>query len=301
VSEAAGVHRRPRFRRHRFAKPQFALQPRDIEIIRLVAAYRLLASDQICALVGGSYQNLLRRMQLLYLGGFLDRPRFQTLRSNEKLIYALGKAGAALLAADDAGNRRWFGDWAEKNRQIRSPQIEHQMMISRFRSQLTLAGRANGVEISRWLPDGTVRESVSIETNREPINVPVCPDAVLTLTLLNEREGSNRVHVCLECDRSTMTTARFLLKARGYWHWWRSGQQTEQIAAHNFLVVTVTQSEERARNLAKAVAELDAPRHRGLRMFLFGCEREYVNEKYRAVLGPMWGSPADWKWHTLLE
>jgi hypothetical protein len=45
------------------------IQPRDIEIINLVWRYRFLTSEQVQALVEGSDQVILRRLQNIYSAG----------------------------------------------------------------------------------------------------------------------------------------------------------------------------------------------------------------------------------------
>ena len=292
--------RLPRFRRHRFGKPAFVLTDRDREIVRVVAQHRVISSDDICLLVGSSSQGILRRLQKLYHGGFLDRPSGQRAFDHARMVYALGTKGAALLARE-TGERPPV-DWAEKNRSLGAPFLEHTLMISRFQAALRAAARdTDDVVLERWLPDGAVRAAVMVRGESGTERIPIAPDAFFTLKLANEPDGQNRLHFALEADRGSMTTARFLTKARGYWHAWRDGQLQDALGVRTFQVVTVTRSEERARNLSAAVAQIDAPRHRGLRMFLFGCEREYTERKFRTVLGPIWGSPVDGQWHTLLE
>ena len=292
--------RLPRFRRHRFHRLEFVLQPRDLEIVRVVAQHRFISSNDLCLLVGSSTQGILRRLQRLFHNGYLDRPRSQKSFGNAPMVYALGAKGAELLARE-TGERPSM-DWSEKNRQLGAPFLEHALMISRLQAALRAAVRDTGdVVLERWLPDGAVRDAVTVSGEHGNERIPVAPDAVFTLKLLKEPAGRNRVTACVESDRGTTTTARFFIKTQGYWHWWRSGRAEESLGVKNFLVVTVTRSEERARNLSAAVASLDAPRHRGLRMFLFGCEHEYADGKFRAVLGPIWGSPADGQWYSLLE
>src|SRR3954454_13832454 len=124
--------RLPRFKRQRFGKPVLVLQARDLDIVRLAAAYRVLTSDDICALIPGSDQNLLRRLQKLYHAGYLDRPRTQRLRGNQSMVYALGQAGADLVRELTADRVLGAKNWAEKNRQLQHRYLEHALMISRF-------------------------------------------------------------------------------------------------------------------------------------------------------------------------
>ena len=69
----------------------------------------------------------------------------------------------------------------------------------------------------------------------------------------------------------------------------------------NFLVLTVTRTGERAASLCATTQELDAPNHRGLRMFLFGSEQRYIVDEPLRILNEIWETPADDSRHTLLE
>jgi hypothetical protein len=68
--------RLPRFKRDSAIAP-FQLTERDYEIIRQVSRHRFLRSPQIVALAGGSPQQIVRRLQLLYHHGYLERPQAQ--------------------------------------------------------------------------------------------------------------------------------------------------------------------------------------------------------------------------------
>ena len=68
--------RKPRFRRAPEIAP-IQLTERDRMIVRCVFQHRFLRSWQIAALVGGSKQAVLRRLQLLFHHGYLERPRAQ--------------------------------------------------------------------------------------------------------------------------------------------------------------------------------------------------------------------------------
>lgn len=292
--------RRPRFRRHRFGKPPLVLQDRDAEIVRLVADYRFVTSEEIQALVSGSDQTILRRLQKLFHGGYLDRPRNQRQRGNEKMVYALGQKGAELLARLANAGSVGKVDWLEKNRQVRVQYLEHALMVSRFRTTLTLATSSRSdVVVESWGQGNDLRDSVVVEGEHGSERIPVAPDAYLVLRLVNEPAGGNRIHIFLEADRGTMTTKRFLTKVRGYWHYWQSGTQEKRFGMKNFLVLTITLSDERAGNLCSATKALDDVG--GLRMFLFGSERNYVEGQTRRILDAVWQSPADDALHGLLE
>src|SRR5438876_993467 len=64
--------RLPRFERAATIAP-IELTKRDREIIRLVHRNRFLRSSHIVSLVGGSAQQLVRRLQLLFHHGYADQ------------------------------------------------------------------------------------------------------------------------------------------------------------------------------------------------------------------------------------
>lgn len=286
--------RLPRYVRHRFGKPSFQMQDRDQEIVRLVSQCRVISSADIQLLSGGSDQAILRRLQRLFHHTFLDRPRSQRQIGNAPMVYALGQRGAELMAQETG--QKPIADWSEKNRQLRTHYLEHGLMISRFQTALRHAGEANGkIRLERWLPDGAIRDTVWVEAGGRRERIPVAPDAFFILRLLNTGEA---VHGFLEADRGTMDVPRFVTKLRGYFHFWQSGRQESLLGVKNCLVATVTTSVERARNLTQAC---HAVNERGLRMFLFASEKEYLPATERRVFDAIWQTPVDRDRHSLLE
>jgi hypothetical protein len=292
VNPVRELCRRPRYKRSR-PESTLVLQDRDKEIVRLVAQHRAICSDDIQVLTDGSGQGILRRLRLLYDNGYLDRPRSQRQLGNGLMVYALGQRGAELVAQETG--QKPIAAWSEKNRQLRSHYLEHALMISRFQVALRYAAESSGtVTVERWCPDGSIRDAVWVDHPARRERIPIAPDAFFVLRL-NTGEA---VHGFLEADRSTMTVPRFVTKLRGYFKYWRSGQQESRIGAKNCLVVTTTTSPERAKSLKEACRAVN---ERGLRMFLFACEREYLPTNSRCILSSIWRTPSDSSAHSLLE
>jgi hypothetical protein len=302
MAESQQQVRQPRFQRHRHRKPAMVLQERDTAIVRLVADYRIISSEEIQALIPGSHQSILRRLQKLYHAGYLDRPRHQKLLPNRRMIYALGQYGAQLLAQ---GKERDFvppRDISERNRELKLGFLDHALMISRFRAVLELACRGrDDVRLESWRQDDEIRDSVQADLPEGPARIPVCPDAWFVLALPKEPAGSNRINVFFEADRSTMSLKRFLTKMRGYWHYRQSGQQTDRFGFRNFLVLTLAPSAERAENLRQITEQVDESQHTSRRMFLFGAQDLCTLAEPSRVLGPVWTTPASRERHSLLE
>lgn len=133
--------RKPRFTRVRQAN--FLLQSRDFAILRHVYKHRFLTSRHIAALVSGSEQGVLRRLQKLFHGGYLDRPACQ-LRpwkiGTEPLVYGLGRKGANALSWA-YGIDRFRADWTRNNRQAKNFYLYHTLMVAHFMVCLEIACR----------------------------------------------------------------------------------------------------------------------------------------------------------------
>src|SRR6267142_322791 len=138
--------RLPRFKR---ASTVALMQPvvRDRQIIQLVQRYRFLRSPQIVLLLGASPQPILRRLQLLYHHGYLERPRAQLdyyhLTGSRPIVYGLGNKGAALLR-NELGIPVRDVNWGEKNRSVGRIFLEHSLLVSEVMVAFELACRENG-------------------------------------------------------------------------------------------------------------------------------------------------------------
>ena len=137
------MSRHPRFQRVVKAAP-IKLTDRDQKIIRLIHRHRFLRSHQIIALIGGSAQNLSRRLQWLFHHGYLERPRAQLQyyeRSGSKTIaYGLGNKSGLLLQLNPAS-------WGEKNRAIGRMYLAHALLVSDVMVVLELACRQHGIRL----------------------------------------------------------------------------------------------------------------------------------------------------------
>ena len=77
----ATTHSSTNVRKRRYERadeaPSFQLTERDAEIVLAIGRNRFLNSRQIQALVPGSSDKILRRLNGLFHAGYIDRPRAQ--------------------------------------------------------------------------------------------------------------------------------------------------------------------------------------------------------------------------------
>jgi len=258
-----------------------------VEIVRVVARYRLIRSTHIAALVDRSLDRTNDRLMRLFHAGYIDRPRAQLdyypTFGSAPMIYALGNRGVRLLREWDGADFRNV-EWGRKNREAGRPFIEHQIEIVDFQVALRRAARERSdvrllsaeelIAASRKLADrnpfalraklsdrGTVRE------------VGAIPDLVFGLELL---DGSRR-NFMVEIDRGTMPVSRsdpdqtsFQRKMRVYLAAHAAKQHERQFEWKNFRVLTVTTDLNRIATMTAALRQIRVLRSAGPPLFLFG-------------------------------
>ncbi len=274
--------RLPRF--HRVAGlARIELTARDREILRQVRRHRFLRSSQIVALLGGSRQHVLRRLQRLYHHGYLERPRAQIdyfhHGGSRSIAYGLGNKGATWLKRDlDLSAHRT--DWSAKNRGAGRLFLEHALLTSEIMVTLEIACRRH--DQVRLLIDEDLPLPSAIRGKREPFkwnvtladgaNVGVAPDRVFALEFTARGKAPVRVHFFLEADRANMPVVRPTLtrtsirqKLLAYEATWSQGLHRTRWGFSRFRVLTVTNRPGRVKSLVEACRSLA----RGQGLFLF--------------------------------
>ena len=270
--------RLPRFERDPQAAGSFQITPRDIEILRHVAEHRFIRSEWLVKLVGGSAQQVLRRLHLLYHHGYLDRPRAQLDYFHEggsrSLVYGLASRGAGRLRRDlNMPFERM--DWTTRNKNAGRLFLEHTLMVSDFMAALELdcrqhsdirliyahdlpkpAGRENRREPFRWTVDLPGKRRVG-----------VVPDKVFALETTHTDGRIERTHYFLEADRGTMPIVRrdlrqscLLRKLKAYEATYSSRFHRAKLGADRFRVLMVAQQKTRAEHIIEAVGKLESGR-----------------------------------------
>lgn len=266
--------RLPRFKR----VPTVAaiqLEERDRQIIRLVYRHRFLRSDHIISLIGGSQQQLLRRLQLLYHHGYLERPRAQ-LQYYERggsrhIAYGLGNKAGALLKAEN-GFSVHPDSWNEKNHAIGRIYLEHALLVADVMVSIELACRKRGdiqLLYEDKLSPQPIEWHIRIQNGTE---VGVIPDRVFALEYQGVTGKTERAYFFLEADRGTMPVKRkrlfqssFYRKLLRYEATWTQGIHRTKFGFNRFRVLTVTTIPGRVKSLVDACSDLK----RGHGLFLF--------------------------------
>jgi hypothetical protein len=278
------MSRLPRFQRVATVAP-IRLTARDQKIIRLIHRHRFLRSHQIIALVGGSAQNLSRRLQWLFHHGYLERPRAQLQyyeRSGSQTIaYGLGNKSGSLLQLNPAA-------WGEKNRGIGRMYLAHALLVSNVMVSLELACRQHGI---RLLHEDELNLPVKAPLHwrvkiRDGTKLGVIPDRVFALEYADQNGQVQRVYYFLEADRGTMPVVRkklsqssFYRKLLAYETTWTNKVHQRHLGIPRFRVLTVTTSAARVKSLLAACSRLQ----RGHGLFLFADRTVLEKDPFSAV------------------
>jgi|ERR1017187_1324888 hypothetical protein len=211
-----GFVRLPRFKRSPKIAP-FRLTDRDREILEHVHRHRFLRSDHLCALLPGSEQQILRRLQLLYHHGFLERPRCQIdyyQNGSRRMVYGIGSKAAPVLKRELPLPFHRL-EWSQENR-IGRIFLDHALLVSDVMVALEVACRRR-TDIRLLNPDEATLPSASAR-KQEPfqwtveiakgITCGVIPDRVFGLEFPAESGRQNRCWYFLEADCGTMPVTR---------------------------------------------------------------------------------------------
>jgi hypothetical protein len=270
--------------------PSFAFTERDLRLLAHVARHRFLSSAHLCALDGGSPQNVLRCLRALYDHGYLDRPAALAtvpISGPRPFVYALGRKGAqALRESGHLIDARV--DWTEKNKRAGAVFIEHTLAVADFMTGMELACRTRGDAVLMREEDVLALAPEETRAAREPLRwsmdtitkgkrqtLSVVPDGLFGLTFPDDTAA----YFLLEVDRGTIPISRrrgsawrksIAYKLATYWHGWRAGHHEKQFGVKQVRVAMVTSSRERVTHMLEVVREITGGKGTGFFVFIDG-------------------------------
>ena len=282
------TNRLPRYHRS-VAQVACALTTRDLNILRLVESFRLLTSEHIQRLAEGSPQGILRRLQILFHAGYLDRlrPRFAEGGGSSKIVYAITNRGVQTLQKEGLIKNPPKTDRNAQNRDLDDIHIAHALLISTIRAVLTAACKEkNGLELLFWREGRDLLDTIEVALPDTYAKVPVAPDGFFGL-----RDAKGRSSFFVEADHGTMTLKRFTRKLKAYAAYFREKKHQEKFGITFFRVLTVTSSAIRQRNLITS-AEAAEDLRRLKKMFLFTTEEKLSLARPESFFEKIWTIPA---------
>jgi len=166
------------------------LTPRDIDKLKALNRYRYGRANFIHRLVGGSKQNVHRRLGRLHKAGYLARPDQQKQSWNARYaprVYELTAKSRAVLHDLGIVPNTWSG----------SRQFWHQLMVSDLLISFETLARINALPFRTHrdiLGDKPLRLPCYIEWGSQKVSKPIEPDALFAL---------GETYFFLEADRNT--------------------------------------------------------------------------------------------------
>jgi hypothetical protein len=284
MSDVTTTPRAKRFER-RQTPVSFELTQRDLNILGHVARHRFLSSSHLARLDGGSEQNVLRILRILFDHQYLDRPHTQLahvpVSGPRPMVYGLGRRGAQSLR--DHSVHADASDWTERNKRAGAKFIEHTLAIADFMVALEIACRKRGDIKLLYERDVLANAPERTQKSREPLRlvVPglsnkmgvssVIADGLFGLVFPDETAA----YFLLEVDRGSMPVVRsnfertsFNRKLLIYWEAWKKKLHIDQFGVSQIRVLTVTDSAKRVETMLQAVEAITAGK--GSNFFLFG-------------------------------
>ena len=281
--------------------PPFRLTARDIALLIACAAFRFATSVQLARIVGGSSQQIVRRLQFLFAHGYLDRPPGQFVHlaafveGSQPLIYALTRKGALKVA--ELGHHAGIDPEhvSQNNRSATSPFIAHTLAITEFMLAAESSCTDAGLElidqhrlIALTMPEATRKQRDPLRLpirclgpDRKPTTIAAVPDRLFSI--VREKERTN---YALEIDRGTERIRnKFSLKHYAYLEAWRQDAFKTQWAFQRLRVATVTTSEKRIDNMLAAQRATTNDAAPGL--FIYTTFERVAAE---GILAPIWKS-----------
>jgi hypothetical protein len=283
--------------------PAFTLSERNLALLAYVSQHRLISSDDLARLDGGSEQKAKRELRRLWANGYLLRPVAQlmtvAITGPQPIVYGLSNRGARLLR--EHGHHVGDIDWNENTHRAGIRFIDHEVSRARFMTGLEVAQRERGdvslVRAGALLANAPERTRTSKaplkwtarvpEKGRE-VHTSIIADDYFALTFAD----GTAAYFLVEIDRGQMPVRRhgesaeelvggkrrlrtyFKHKLAAYYHGWRQKRHVEQFGIEQLRILTVTTSERRIETMLDALREVT--NGKGSDLFLFATEDELV-------------------------
>jgi hypothetical protein len=304
MSGVTTTSRAKRFERRQTPAP-FQLTERDLRILSHVARHRFLSSQHLAKLDGGSEQNLLRCLRILFDHQYLDRPYIQLahmpISGPRPMVYGLGRRGAQALR--DHSVHADASDWTERNKRAGAKFIEHTLAIADFMVGLEIDCREHGDIKLLYEREILTNAPERTQKSREPLRLvmpglsnkmgvsSVIADGLFGLVFPDDTAA----YFLLEVDRGSMPVVRanfdrtsYRRKLLVYWEAWKKKLHVEQFGISQIRVLTITSSTKRVGNMLSAVDEITAGK--GSNFFLFASAKDTstpLNTQWRTGKGDL--------------
>jgi hypothetical protein len=216
----------------------------------------------------------------------------------QKHIYTLSRAAAPVLVEEGLAGPE-FLNARSRAHELTPFFLKHEMMIVDVHAILEVAAKSSSVRLTSWREGRELHEPLTVTDQFGVAKVHFSPDAFFTLDDSARPSGASRRHFFLEADRSKETHPQFREKFRAYRHYLERGLHEDRFGIKNFRVLTITRTEERAKNLC-ATAQSYLPERWTWKYFLFSSLERFDLQNARPILEAVHLRPGDVRQHALM-
>lgn len=221
------------------------MTPRDRIILRYVAVFGVLSTEQLTRLCFASVTRARKRLRLLWSHRFLHRTTrpVRMGAGTSPHLYTLAARGRGYVRQESSG--------VPVDRHTASFGL-HAQRIADFRIGLLLAvDTRKEMTLERWEGGRALRNVVVVKVAQRMRQVPVVPDGFCVL-----RQQDRTFAFMVEIDRATTDLGRIRTKFLAYIALWESRQIQQQTGVRSFRVLYVTTGEKRASNMLAVLRQL---------------------------------------------
>lgn len=255
---------------------KFVLTKRDMEIVRCVNRYRYLTASLLKRLIlqfrkNESFYSIHLRLKVLFHNQYLQRlTPYNEEGHQSEFIYYLDSKGRELL--EDREEEVFFYN---KAGEIKHVFIDHTLALSTFRVALEIALESHPLAMLQdFIPDFEVKSQClkkkasdqtrykvyqEVKDPKSGNKVVILPDSIIVVQGQGDF-ANHQMCYCLEIDRGTESLRIIAEKMKNYWLYSQKPNPFNEFGLFGqFIVLLQTESEQRAKNIHKYLAEQNTP------------------------------------------
>jgi len=167
---------------------RFVLTAGDVELFKLLHAYRFLRREHLSALTGRPAKRLHRRLLKLVENGYVAVLRLPV----QKHIYVLAKAALTILVEHGVGDIDLLSQRL-RTHELKELFLKHELMLVDLHAILDIATRDGVLRLIDWREGRELYDTVNVSDYSGVTRLPVRPDAFLHLKTCGGRRAQTEL------------------------------------------------------------------------------------------------------------
>ena len=268
----------------RHAPHSLKLSDLDAQMLAIISDFRFATTKQLSLMLSANSQTVVPVIHGLWERKLIEKLELPVFVGEETppSIYILGSLGKKALVEHAGIDPATITRVSAKRNYLFL--LHHTLRRNDFRAALYAACyQTEQLKFLFWKQDKEVADSITIPDRRGSIvRIPLVPDGFFGI------EGDQGImHAFVEIDRGTIGLKRFLLKQKGYFHWWLHKKHLDKYGIKNFRILTITTTEKRMQNLMRVTLRVKDSRQ-GSGLFWFTTFDRINLDNPESILKPIW-------------